>query len=374
MTFKQFVTRFVFGYLLLLTLIGIFNRIVDPAWYYRDTEIKGFNAIKPTFINFARDVKPALLIRDQPEAIILGSSYSEIGFNPTNPFFTDHGRLKSMNFAFARASWGEVQCDFEFAVTHSNIKRALVGFQPGDLPISNCDKDFASIGRFNPLDLLITYSALDYSIETIRQQQTGVATHTREGMYFYNRWTDANYLFRKELETRVSNCQNNTDAKNASGLADSKHMLDLSGLQRMIATAKKHGVELVMFAYPEHAFLLELDNFCGGQEAEWQNMQQIAGFIDKESSGQARAWQFYGYNDVTAEPVRKQRGYWQDAKHFNFEVGDMMLEDMFDKSRGRLALARPLDSDYHDFLRERDEYLQLHPEFQVEMQNVYFLK
>lgn len=152
MTPKQFLTRFLFGYFLLLAFVGIFNRIVDPAWYYRDIEIEGFNAIKPTFVDFARDVKPALLIRDQPEAIILGNSYSEIGFDPTNPYFTDHGRLKGMNFAFAKASWGEEQCDFEFAISHSNIKRALVGFHPGDLPVSDCAKDYASIGHYNTVD------------------------------------------------------------------------------------------------------------------------------------------------------------------------------------------------------------------------------
>lgn len=338
MTLKLFVIKFVCGYFLLLALVGIFNRIVDPAWYWRDIEIKGFNAIKPTFVNFARDVKPALLKRDQPEAIILGSSYSEIGFNPTNKFFTDQGRLKSMNFAFAKASWEEVQCDFEFAVTHSHIKRALVGIHPGDLPISNCAKDFASIGQLNPVDLLITYSALDYSIETIREQQARAATHTREGTYFYNRWIDANYLFREELETRASKCQDNIYANKSPGLPDSKKMLDLSGLQRMIRSAKEHGVELVLFAYPKHAYLLELDHSCGGQETEWQTMKQISAFIEAESAGQVRAWQFYGYNDVTAEPVRKRRGYWQDAKHFNFEVGNLMLDDMFDKTRDRQRL------------------------------------
>lgn len=373
MTLKLFVAKFVCGYFLLLALVGIFNRFVDPAWYYRDTEIKGFNAIKPAFINFERDVKPALLKRDQPEAIILGSSYSEIGFNPTNQFFTDHGRLRSMNFAFERASWEEVQCDFEFAVAHSHIKRALVGFHPGNLPTSNCAKDFASIGQLHPIDLLLTYSALDYSIETLRQQQMGFATHTREGMFFYNRWFDANYLFRKALETRVSECQKNVGIQSPNPSV-SAIMFDLSGLQRMIRSAKEHGVELVLFAYPKHAYLLELDNFCGGQEAEWQAMKQTAAFIEAESAGQVRAWQFYGYNDITAEPVRKRRGYWQDAKHFNFEVGNMMLDDMFGKARDLPVLAHPLNADYSDFLRERDEYLQQHPEFQDEMQNVYFIK
>jgi len=374
MTIKLFFIKFVCVYLLVLALIGIFNYIVDPAWYWRDIEIKGFNAVKPTFVDFARDVKPALLKRDQPEAIILGSSYAEIGFDPTNQYFTDHGHLKSMNFAFAKATWGEVECDFEFAVTHSHIKRALVGFHPGNLSISNCAKEFASIGQLNPITLLLTYSALDHSIETIRMQKTGENTHTREGMYFYNRWFDTNRLFREDLEYKVSKCQNNIGTNNTPKYSDSKNVLDLSGLQRMIKLANERGVELVLFAYPEHAYLLELDNLCGGQEAEWQTMKQISKFIETESAGKIRGWQFYGYNNVTAEPVRKRIGYWQDAKHFNFEMGNLMLDDMFDKTRSSPMLAHPLDSDYSEFLRERDEYLQNHPGFKDEMQNVYFLK
>lgn len=374
MTSRQFVIRFALGYFLLLALIGIFNRIVDPAWYYRDTEIKGFNAVKPTFLDFARDVKPVLLMRDQPEAIILGSSYAEIGFDPTNPSFNDHDRLKSMNFAFAKALWSEVQCDFEFAVTHSNIKRALVGFHPGNLPISNCEKDFATIGQLNTIDILLTYSALWYSIETIKHQQASSASHTREGMFFYNRDRNPFPFFQEDLRTRISECQKDLNSSVSSTASSTANALDLSGLQRMIRTAQAHGVELVLFAYPKHAYLLELDKLCGGQDAQWQTMRRIAEFIDSESRGQVRAWQFYGYNDITAKPVSKRRGYWQDAKHFNFEVGNMMLEDMFDKARDRPALARPLDSGYEDFLREREEYLQSHPEFGANMQTMYDIK
>ncbi|MFZ5524130.1 MAG: hypothetical protein ACOY9D_08640 [Pseudomonadota bacterium] len=365
MTYRQFVIRFAIGYFLLLALLGIFNRIVDPSWYYRDIEIQGFNAVKPEYLSFEREVKPALLARDKPEAIILGSSYAEIGFDPVNPYFTDRGNLKSMNFAFARASWAEVQCDFEFAVTHSHIKRALIGIHPGNLPISNCEKDFASIERFNPVDILFTYSALEYSIKTIKKQRASDITHTYEGMFFYNRDRNPFPFFQEDLKARAAECRKNLAAGSSSN--GSANLLDLSGLQRMIRTAREHNVELVLFAYPKHAYLLEMDNLCGGQDAEWQAMKRISEFIDSESGGQVKAWQFFGYNDITAERVRNTRGYWQDAKHFNFEAGNIMLDDMFNKTRSKPVLARPLAADYADFLREREEYLQRHPEFSVNL-------
>jgi len=68
MASKQFVIRFFCSSFLLLALIGLFNRIVDPFWYYRDIEIKGFNATKLVYSNYERHIKPALLMREQPEA------------------------------------------------------------------------------------------------------------------------------------------------------------------------------------------------------------------------------------------------------------------------------------------------------------------
>ena len=47
--------------LVVLSLIGLFNRIVDPFWYYREIEIKGFNAVKLEF----RFVQKILLPQDK---------------------------------------------------------------------------------------------------------------------------------------------------------------------------------------------------------------------------------------------------------------------------------------------------------------------
>ena len=380
MTNKQFVIRLISANLSLLVLIGLFNRIVDPFWYYRDIEIKGFNVIKPKFRRYERHVKPALLMREQPETIILGSSFSEIGFDPTNPFFTDHGRLKTMNFALAGAPWDMVQCDFEFAVTHANIKRALVGFQPGSLPIVNCAKDYASLGQISTGELLFSSRSLSASIQTIQEQKKENPSHTREGMYFYIRGqAGVDNQFRVFFTRRVKEnpqCLNVTNTSDVSINTFSGSLLDLSGLQRMIKTAQVHGVELVLFAYPSHAYSLELGMQCGEFNERWQAMKQIATLIEKESAGTVSAWYFYGFNDTTSEPIGARAAkYWQDPEHFNFEMGNMMLADMFDKTRNKPEFGHRLNSssieaDYRDFLRERAEYLQQHPKFHTDLNKI----
>jgi hypothetical protein len=374
MTIKQFVIRFISVSLLLLFLIGLFNRIVDPFWYYRDIEIKGFNSIKPEFLHFERHIKPTLLIQNQPEALILGSSFAEIGFDPRNYFFTDHGRLTGMNFALAGAPWAMVQCNFEFAATHAPIKRALIGFHPDSMPQTNCEKDFAKLGQVNLGELLLSMSSLRDSIKTISKQKTGKSSHTRDGQFFFYRdKLGVNIRFGEDFVRRKKqkpDCVKASD-KPFNGVAE--NTFDLSGLRRMIKTAKEHNIELVLFAYPQHAFSLELDNQCGDQDLHWRAMKQIASLIEAEAKpDQVRAWQFYSYNDITTEPIGTTAKYWQDSMHFNFEMGNRMLADMFGENPdgpkwGRLITTNSIEADFRDYLQGRSEYLQYHPEFHADL-------
>ena len=81
----RYVRLLLIGLALLLGLTAAFTRVVDPFWYFRDVEIDGFNAIKTKFRRFERNVKPAVFAAEQPEAVILGSSFAEIGFDPLHP-------------------------------------------------------------------------------------------------------------------------------------------------------------------------------------------------------------------------------------------------------------------------------------------------
>lgn len=390
MSHKQFVVRCISGIVGLLALLGLFNRIVDPFWYYRDTEIKGFNAVKPASDLYERPVKPALLVREQPQAIVLGASYSDIGFEPTKPVFNDNGRLSAMNFAFLGASWNIVQCSFEFAATHSHIKRALVGFIPGDLPIADCNKDFAPVIKTDAKQMLLSTTALQASVDTIRGQRDNRPRSTREGRYiFYDR--DAlkgrDYfrgLMLKEVRAAqhagadqpidqhgrcfvpVPHLENTT-----AGLSTGKP-LDLAGLRRLIKTARDNGIELVLYAYPTRALLADLEMRCnGGQEPEWQAIKQMAEMVGNEFENYhgVRIFEFYNYNDITAEPVGSIR-YWYDIGHFTPEVGDVMLSDIYSQRPqkwGREITAANVEATYRDFLAVRSEYLRKHPEFQQEV-------
>ena len=387
MTAKQYSIRLVLGIFAFLGMVGLFNRIVDPFWYYRDIEIKGFNAIKTKFGSYERHVKPALLAREQPEAIIMGRSYSEEGFDPTHPLFTDHSRLKSMNFALMGAPWDMVECEFEFAVSHARIKRILIDLPPGDLPLANCAKKFSSIGQVSTLQFLLTDTALKASIDTILAQKNKMPSHTREGMYFPSHGNSpGGYRFREYFSNKIHElrqskkdvqCLKATDTSSTTDNLTSGRALDLSGLRRMIRIAQDHNIELIMAVPPRHAYLLELTRQCGEQDANWQAMKQISELIDSEtaSGGQIRAYQFYGYNNITAETVGPGPAiYWYDPEHFSIETGNMMLSDMFGGSSPRLGhplTSASINADYQGFLLGRIGYLKRHPDFQSDMKKLF---
>src|SRR5450432_1418835 len=52
--------------LVLVGAVGAFNRLVDPFWYYRDTEVAGINRDKPRAPGNERLVKLALMNRLKP--------------------------------------------------------------------------------------------------------------------------------------------------------------------------------------------------------------------------------------------------------------------------------------------------------------------
>jgi hypothetical protein len=376
MTIKQFVIRFISLSFLFLILIGVFNRIVDPFWYYRDSELTGFNAIKPAYGNYERQIKPILLMRDQPEAVILGSSYAEIGFDPNNSFFTDNGRLKPMNLALARASDDEVQCNFEFAVAHAHIKRALIGFHLTGMAKTDCKK-FTKLGQINEVAFLLSMSSLRDSIKTIKNQKNNKSTHTQDGRYFFVRDNPGvDIRFGEDFVRYKKQTPRCVKSSNMPFNHVFVNTVDLSGLRSMIKIAKEHDIELVLFVYPRHAYSLELDNQCGAQDTYWRAMNQIANLIETEAKpNQVRAWQFYSYNELTTEPIGTTAKYWQDSRHFNFEMGNVMLEDMFGENPtgpkiGRLITTERIQADFRSFLQGRDVYLQNHPEFQSELQKL----
>ncbi|MCC7485784.1 MAG: hypothetical protein IT529_12465 [Burkholderiales bacterium] len=384
--------RYTRGLLLALALVlaatAAFNALVDPFWYFGAPEYPGFNAAKPRFARLERAVKPQLLARERPQAIILGSSLAEIGFDATHPALTAGGRLTAYNYAFAGAGWELVQCQFAQALAATSVQRAVIGIHPGALPAArDCAAWRAEVADFSPVKLLFSLQVLGHSLRTVLEQGNARSSHTREGRYLYARGVaGVEARFREFLERRARADPRCTAARVprvppparvlAPGAIAPARGLDLAGLREVIRAARAREVELRLVAYPQHALFLELDLLCGYTASRWAALAAIAAVVAEEAPrGGVELWDFYAYNDTTGEPVAGADPVnWQDPEHFNHEVGAAMLAEMFSGgAAGRLG--RRIDPGsvagaYQAFLEGRERFLAARPRFYDELRAV----
>jgi hypothetical protein len=364
--FRRFAFRLLVGLALLMAAVGLFNRAVDPFWYYRDVSIEGFNAVKTKFRRFERHVKPAILARERPEAITVGSSLSEVGFDPGNAAFTSRGELKGFNFAVAGGPWQVIQCYFEYALAHAPIKRAVVEVRPMEQADSDCAGRGAGLDIATFGELLFSSRALRASVQTILEQGKEPASHTAAGQYFYARNDPGvESRFRELLgqRFRADQCNREVFREGAAAAAPPARggparRLDLSGLREVVESARGKGIELRLVVHPRHAYDYEMDALCGEAVDEWDALAQIAAVVQEASGGDDRIqlWTFAGYNPVSGEPVREGMKFWQDPIHLNHEVGDMMLQAMFPQpDSGTPVIGSRVTPDNVAALRQRFE-------------------
>jgi hypothetical protein len=346
-----------------LSAVAAFNRVIDPFWYYRDIEIAGINAVKPRFARFERHVKPALLAREQPEAIVLGSSFAEIGFDPLDKSLTGNGSLRGYNFALAGAGWEMEQCALDYALKHAPIKRAVVGISPGALPKADCSKVWQGMG-VSSAELLLSTHALDNAIRTVAEQRRARPSHTREGRYLYARDVPGVASRFREYFKRDSAAQARCAAQRLDVPAqtiDATAGLDLDGLRAMIRAARAQSAELAFVVYPRHALSLELAFACGDARTRWSHIAAIARAVAEEApDGNASLWVFDGYDAARGERVvGREPVFWQDPEHFNYELGTRMLAAIYSGEAGFGAKVVPgnVDAIYAQLLVQRKRYL-----------------
>jgi hypothetical protein len=365
--------RYTLGLFLLVVLtlaaVAAFNRVIDPFWYYRDIEIAGLNAVKPRFARFERNVKPALLARERPEAIVLGSSFAEIGFDPLDAALTDNGRLLGYNFALAGTGWDMEQCAFDYALRHSKIKRAVLGIQPGELPKADCSKVWQGMTA-SSVQLLLSTHALNNAIRTVVEQRRARPSHTREGRYLYSRGapgaaTRFREFFLRDAKKQTQ-CMQQQLATPVAAQAEAQTILpvpdvDFAGLRAVIHAARTQETEIAFVIYPRHALSLELEFACGDPQARWRYIAAIAQAIAEAApDGIASLWVFDGYDAPRGERVvGREPVFWQDPEHFNFELGARMLATIYGREQGfgaRVVLGN-IDALYTQLMAQRKQFV-----------------
>ena len=122
----------IFGIIFTATMLsavvgaGLFNYLIDPYAVFGTRTLAGVNVIKPRPDVMLSDIKLIVGARFRPNALILGNSRAEVGFDPVTRFFWLPG-LRGYNAAIPGSGLDDAAHAFKLFATTNRIKVAVLG-------------------------------------------------------------------------------------------------------------------------------------------------------------------------------------------------------------------------------------------------------
>lgn len=342
----------------MMTLVGLFNLLVDPYDIYRLVRMPGVNANKGMAIRQERLVKPLQVRFYKPRGLVLGSSRAAVGIDPQHPGW-DPSAAPVFNFALTSATVEELAGRLEQAVALTTQRQVVVGL---DFFMFNvyAGNPMAGAGEEGsppwPVETLLTGAALTDSFRTLRKQdpvdRPGVLANGQisrtfnlrrvakyghhQGFQDYQRIFFEGSLFpMPEKEYAL--------ADQASGRSS------IDAFRRLLETARRADIDLRLFISPVHVRLLEVYAQANLWPVYEQWKRQMVATLDEHNSRHLSQrpfplWDFSGVNSITTEPVppagdrqSAMTWYWE-ASHFKAENGDLVLDRIFDCRRAGISV------------------------------------
>jgi len=335
-------------------LIGLFNWVINPYNFFTASPIlAGFNIYKP--IEDDRQYKAYKVIKEKPDAIILGSSRSLL-------IPAEHESLQgysSYNLALSGASGYETLRYFQHANAEGKLKRVILGigedFTSGKMPnyaeerlssYENGDKNYYQFKGYY-IDLansLFSIKAFKDSIRTIQRQHEGdynvfsdkhIATDILNFNGQHNLFIDKEKAFVRKIkkEIRNENCTNMNNNNPAISYAEYTHF------HKAVDMAYQSNIDLHLFFYPVHSRLYEIYCAAGYWTKVEQTKRAVVNIVNDLASKYNKPpfviWDFSGYNRITTEPYPAQNDiesimqWYIDPIHYSKKTGTLVLDRMF---------------------------------------------
>lgn len=335
-----------------VVMAGGLNLVVDPYGTFRLYENPRFNRIKPYPEHDITTVKSHALRHVRPDALILGNSRSEVGFDPTHPAWQKYGYRSVYNAAIPgsdiNTAWKQLQQ--ASAIQAPGI--ILLGLEFFDFlvspekpitPASESPKNRESDIIWQTRATLTMQAVMD-SLTTLRIQfQRNPSQLTYRGFnplleYIDQARIDGYYtLFRQRAEENVKNHGRRPANLFAQGTRSSN---EFERLRQMVRWSIQHDCDLRLVIYPYHAQLLLIVDELGLWPLfdEWK--RQVVRIINEETASnpersKVTLLDFSGFSTFSQEPIPEKgdrksivKWYWE-AGHFKKELGDLVIARSF---------------------------------------------
>jgi hypothetical protein len=328
-----------------LAAVVAFNVVIDPFAYFGAPRIRGLSALKVQPGPELVAVKKAAMRRTLPDALIVGNSRAEVGFDPEHRGWRVRG-LEPYNAAVRAADL------YASVVMLQTARRSR---EPRVLVLGLDFLDFLT--RPDARTQAFPDAAIESSAETARRWLRAVATLggllqsirtvvaqrdpypeliTERG---FNPLLDYHEIARVEgyhamFQQRArENARAYIGKPSALYVAGTQSSPAFDLIQTLVDQASRRQTEVHLAIYPYHAQILIMFEAAGlwsGFEQWKRHLTEIAA----RGGAQVALWDFSGFSEYATEAIpppgdraTEVQWYWE-AGHFKKALGDVMLERM----------------------------------------------
>jgi len=332
--FKSFLTAFFVA----VAIVVLINVIVDPYDKFGWIEIEGFNAMK--YSGDSRVAKSIAVSRGKYDALLFGSSRSEIGLSPFHPGWRG---MRTYNLSLPATNMYETFQVFNYAIDQHKPKLVLLSL---DFLMfterRKTNRDF-ELSRFNragsllaPVREAVGVFALKESVETVRKnRKRAPKTYNsgfRNGEIVFSaavKQIGHRQLFRNSL---LHNFLLNSQTYRGYRYSADR----ISMLGKLLKACLENGIGVIIVIPPVHALQLETIHSLGLWHTFEQWKRDMLDLVVKLHAESAipiydfTSWQGINAEDVPNPGNRKNEMQWfWESSHFKKELGDLVLDRVF---------------------------------------------
>ncbi|WP_376984597.1 hypothetical protein [Bosea sp. R86505] len=314
--YRHFFATLLLAALVCAVLVWGFIAAADPYGVSPiGTARPGFNSTKLKRLNIDRQLKPFEVWRYQPDTIFIGTSRVNQALDPAILDGTSFGR--AYNAAIPASTLAENEASLAFFVRLApGLKNVLMEAFFYNFTRDQAPAPAFTIGQFasDVLALQFSFQALRHAVDTVHYNRItdAVPAHvTTRGYWIPDSWAKPGDTFQEK--PFISSIVAAEEQFPLQGIKPSA----VATLDRIVALAKAHEVELTLLVLPAHAW----DDYRLLSLGHWEKLEDYYRML----AGYAGVVSFAQPNEVTQEPARIGMRWWYDPVHPSLNAGRMAL-------------------------------------------------
>ncbi len=354
MNFKRFNNILLVSLVASLCVIASINIVADPFYVFRTPLNSKINKIKPNITRQERITKilSYKMDRSNIDTIFVGSSRVDCALDPE--YFNKQTGLNVKNMAIVGPDLVET-IDYTETILkiHPEVKTIIMGLdffgfreQKRDILQINRDKN---IKPSELATVLFSFDALNSSITTIKENFTGKITRHIDKNGIRKLYTPEN--INEEFDKMLRAYINGEGYYKNYVLSKDK----LIKLEEFNNYCKKSNIKLILYTNPIHITMLQAIKSAGSFDefTEWKKqIANISNFYD-----------FCYVNEITTELVNNNMQYYFEPCHYNYKVGNMVLDSIqgADTDFGHLITVENVDNYNHQLVDSFNKWQKKNP-------------